>query len=902
MAAKLVEAKPLASGPANPQWPAPEGESDPIGIELVRGVHGPADDGWTVVVDGLHVGLNATGYTFVQLPPPVAVDKQVTRETVVRPVVVAMRLEDEARRPDRVQLILEQVCTSDERANYGQEDEVIEMARMDIAGYRPCDPFAPAASMPYPFRAPAQSAVSIISYKHIEKWEKDLELASVHNAGVRARYAAKTAAHQARKKYNEQVEADWSVKEKGWSARKTLWNNSPAAIRGAPPPRPTKSGTWKLGKSGPVMGAERGLAEKPTDKESSYIIGGGNTSAPRAMVDLFEDLTKACETTRSSATNSKLELLTEDGTKVLNKGASLRVHLDAMRALLYDQDKSTAKVFLEALLGSAPLPMTRVLALSPAPTTEDEKETNFARKNYTVTCRDDTQAQAQRKASDEARKEIKQKLAAAQQKLAAAVTEAEKVAPQLEVGSLEALLEAGEDRYKVLRREKPSNAQDEREALTKLVENDYKKIEQQRGSGTPSDASYEFLYERLQLEALARTSVRMRLRIEVTNTAGVEPVNVQFDAPEIEGLVAHAIYAGLYQDVYDLDQKGRAFVDCMFEMYAERSTSSKLKDAASSAARAVSDVASKIVPIANPNKSNSWWVTRWLNLKKLVYGPAFHFDPCELEIMVIEQMVQARMLLPQWPQPNPDSSPTIGTGDVAAAGPPPVATPIAQGTSSDEVRIDIPGLHPYRRTVPISDEDDALLTILPALDDEIVDEVLALRLPDVSGERAARIAERAYQKGLQTMLEESNNQGSAWLDEDDAYASAVAKSNLVTDARLVRYDPGTNILHRVMAQVVRPTYRVSITFQAMADISPPDEYYTTPRKNKWLTGLIGASIFLAIYAGFAYATYAGILYVLSYIRDIGFAAQEVGMMGRLAMGMADMFNRAAEAKDWFSAF
>ena len=44
--------QPIDHAPGIP-WPQPSSDNDPISIELVRGLDGPDDDAWTVVVDGL---------------------------------------------------------------------------------------------------------------------------------------------------------------------------------------------------------------------------------------------------------------------------------------------------------------------------------------------------------------------------------------------------------------------------------------------------------------------------------------------------------------------------------------------------------------------------------------------------------------------------------------------------------------------------------------------------------------------------------------------------------------------------------------------------------------------------------------------------------------------------------
>ena len=491
--AERLNSKPLATGPVQPEWVPPEQPGEPIGIELVKGAHGPTDDSWSVLVDGLHA-TNARDTENVmkcQLPPPVPADESVTVDTVVRPVVIAVRLNDEARRPAKVQLVVQQVCTSDERALYGGDDEVVEISRIDIETYRPCDASVPSVTAPYPFRAPAQSAVGIVSYKHVEKWDDDLKLANAHNVGVEARYVSKSATYKARELYNQSVKASNLQKDASYSAQ--------AFAPGRMPGRPTFGKLWKLPQKAPTLGAQRSIGERPTDTEAHYVIAGRRESAPRVMADLFKDLTNVCEDSREDDLESDdAYLLASDGTRLNNKGRSLRHHIDAMRAMLYDKDKYIAKIFLEALLGSNPLPMTRMLANYPAPDGEDPAESAFARRKWTVAC----------------------------------------------AGKGTTTPDDKLQTYTVERATAPAGTSEDLANLQEVINQDYKKLEEQRtsGKGEPVDASYEFMYERLSLEARARSSIRMRLRIEVTEMDGTKPFVV-----EIENLSCRASH-GVFRD------------------------------------------------------------------------------------------------------------------------------------------------------------------------------------------------------------------------------------------------------------------------------------------------------------------------------------------------------------------
>ena len=79
---------------------------DPIGIELVRGLHGPNDDTWSVVVDGV---LQKEGFSSFRRDPensrkficklPPGVENEIDNTTYTRPLSIAIRLENEAIMP-----------------------------------------------------------------------------------------------------------------------------------------------------------------------------------------------------------------------------------------------------------------------------------------------------------------------------------------------------------------------------------------------------------------------------------------------------------------------------------------------------------------------------------------------------------------------------------------------------------------------------------------------------------------------------------------------------------------------------------------------------------------------------------------------------------------------------------
>tara|TARA_Y100000389_G_scaffold137919_1_gene135575 strand:- start:3696 stop:8210 length:4515 start_codon:yes stop_codon:yes gene_type:complete len=155
-------------------WAIPGYPTAPIAIELVRVAE---DNEWRVLIDGQLcreplTDPNAGGVRTCGLPPPLPRDQPLRTDSEVRPVLVTCRLEEEALAPERVQLIVTQVVNSDERKEQGfnAQDEDHELKRVDVEPYSTQMPQAKAVVLPYPFAAPAQSAVAIVSHREGELW------------------------------------------------------------------------------------------------------------------------------------------------------------------------------------------------------------------------------------------------------------------------------------------------------------------------------------------------------------------------------------------------------------------------------------------------------------------------------------------------------------------------------------------------------------------------------------------------------------------------------------------------------------------------------------------------------------------------------------------------------------
>ena len=188
---------------AQSKWDVPAPECNPIPLELVRGGSGPGEgvDEWYLLVDGVRVSpmkLNSLlddSEEIYRLPSPFKDDtERIGDADTVRPLAFAVRIEAEAAMPAEVTLVVEEVVKSSERLhplpdaantrwkdaisetvyneNHGTE-QVKEVKRVDMKPYTPEDLTAPVYSMPYPFRAHAQSSFAILNTR-LQENEKSM--------------------------------------------------------------------------------------------------------------------------------------------------------------------------------------------------------------------------------------------------------------------------------------------------------------------------------------------------------------------------------------------------------------------------------------------------------------------------------------------------------------------------------------------------------------------------------------------------------------------------------------------------------------------------------------------------------------------------------------------------------
>ena len=331
----------------NEPWPRGDTPNDgsPIGIEIVRGGHGVAGNQWVLVIDGVRCDADLKqgdigSITQCELPLPFSDSVALTKDTKVRPLVVSARVEQEGLLPSKVEVVVQQVVSSTDRiVGMLEDDEVIEVERVRVAPYSPRDPETRVVTLPYPFAAPAQSALAVASYREVEKWREHVSAVDESNRKQRAVYASHVNIYKLKKaEYNGKVFPGKHPRE--------------------PEPR----------LSDPEV--------KNGDRH--FVIGGGKDSAPKALTGIFKELVKVCERTASNSEdfdeadrlyrNRASALNPTDAVDTVNYIASflpasleqklhLSTHLHAMRSLLLLGGDKKAAMLFDALLTSACTPV-----------------------------------------------------------------------------------------------------------------------------------------------------------------------------------------------------------------------------------------------------------------------------------------------------------------------------------------------------------------------------------------------------------------------------------------------------------------------------------------------------------------------------------------------------------------
>lgn len=498
-------------------WPVEtKRDGEPIGVQLVRGAAGVADNRWTLVVDGVQCPYApievdestpeaerpVDGVPTCILPPPFSTSYKLTEDTKVRPLALSVRCEEEALAPAKVEVIVEQIIFSGERVTgvSGTPDrggaataseavcrgedpdealrnselcEITVLSRVELPMHRPRDSVAPSATMPYPVAAPSQSAIAVASYREVEKWKEREANIKRHNQEAQAEYKKQQDKYEERYKKHRAKVSQPAADGVGVLDR-DIWTERPPA-----PP-----------------------TVKRNDKEVSeptriFVIGGREDSAALAWSHVMKELLNVCCLTASSP---KTDGLTDAEKWYRNEGASLYTHLQVMRKVLGQNGSTTALAVFEALLSGDTSPMA-VAEIAQKYTVDDEGAVSSA-------IWDDSEAGRR--------------------------TRLQKWARGVVGGG--------------------------------------------RGVANLANSS-QFVWEYMPFEMRLNTHTRTRVVFEITEYAGGPPKRIALEPLRYDGYAAHAAYAELPKDVRLAQEATDRFRDCLLGLYNGRGVVGRGRDA-----------------------------------------------------------------------------------------------------------------------------------------------------------------------------------------------------------------------------------------------------------------------------------------------------------------------------------
>lgn len=805
--------------PASPRsYDSATDSDDAIAIEIVRGAKGPHDNTWSVVVDGLRYPVPARAqnapnapFTF-KLPGGVA-HEELTPTTRVRPVLVAVRLEAEARVPMRVEVAIDQVLATSELAvqrRPGADEYPVQLGAPHIlAPYRVGDIAAASLLLPYPFWAPAQSALGILSFEPVLRYQEQKAYAIFYNAFVTRQNFVNAQSYSLEGQIHEIVKT-MSERDREWTnaARKALRDLAPAFgvnLQGMDSSAETKKlkdlRKDYLGLGTPqrpaVLQSKFAPQEPQKGTTDTIVIGGGKVSAARELADMFRQLSVACE-----------KRVSEAEADTSGKKLPLRQHLQRIRIALDLQGDHKLRALFDALFTTEPYPPTKDFL--------ERKRVEGDRywaKQYTV----DVDKEASLYGNDSGSYEyevtdwgdftVANVFAHHESQSSLANVHVPAQSPVATPSTIGAPASPGEgSRHEVTFNPlKPVETMDtaERDNLEKSIGSDASKrmtneLKRVRDKGKEQ---YMFTYERLAIEARSKTTMRAQIRVSVYDYDGSVQEFV-FDSEREDGIIAHAVYEQLPLDIAALDYYARDFVDCMFRAHRQASNKffsaldfvedyvrpwifSKYSRGENKANRALQLQEKDMIGIykfavgwvAAPGKTSA-------DGKTSTERSPFPFDEKRLEDRVAELRLMIREILPPWPPPNRVS--------------PHERRPVASDLSTASA---------------------AAYDTAPA-----VTAVLGLDAPTV---KLNTLFSPEQVKKYNLTDEAAEAEKMALFDNDlkeriKSYRSAKTDTSIVVFTKEALDDRATRVLERRLPLVVKPD-TMGILFQMLANMDPPTE-------------------------------------------------------------------------------
>lgn len=796
-----------APDPTSPRSSNATSASDEaIGIEIVRGANGPADNTWAVVVDGLRVVVNTSTSTLqpakIILPRGVALE-ELTPQTRVRPVLVAVRLEAEALAPERVEVAVDQVLRTSELAAQegppgGDQPPLQTGAVHTLVPYRVGDATAPSLILPYPFWAPAQSAVGILSLKPVNRYEELQKATAAYNLWINNLNFVDNLA------YNREAELYEIALSSGSfganikaivAAAAVAAGIKPSSVSGEEAEEDAdaaESERREITRGGapkkPLVRPPRFPPEPPAENTAdSTAIGGGDKSAARELADMFASLSRACIAHAEEAAKNSTTL-------------TLRQHLQRMRVSLSLQYDSKLLAFFDALFTTDPYPPTRAFLER-----EAVRGNSSFRPRYNVSTglnmlgrTPDTQGAADAGYEspdaldiDKAAVDFEEGVpfgahhhhlkdigAAASQSTCLDASSRREVefVPPLQLNTI--------------------SKEGRQELQEKIGISVAAQTKNEFGRTTSYKPDYMFTYERLPLQTRRKTLIRAQIRVTVIDYDGSRHEFV-FESQEEDGIVAHAVYEQLPMDIAALDYYASEFVDCMFRTHAclphgftgalafidDKIRPYILRKYARKKKARLGDFQisnfGDLLPYLGSSLIDAADTASGRGTASKDSGSPFKFDAKRMEERVLELRVMIREILPVWPPPPPPTASRRPEKDDLAIGPAPEADVAAPAAAEPTpVPLPLPRYTDRQREAYGFDSDS-----------------------DIEASVNKRLAQRLVKAFSSPRIEDTH----------------IIK---FTDRALANFS--TNVLVRRMPQIVKPTAK-SVLFQMLTVMEPPLE-------------------------------------------------------------------------------
>lgn len=652
-----------------------EHKTNPIGIEIVRGARGVHDGEWTVLVDGMRCRTSEINGRIRCILPPGVAKEELTRDTKVRPLAVAVRLEEDALAPMSAQVSIHQVLSSSERLSQDKDalEELPDGPPIPLTPYRVGDVSANAAQIMYPLWSPAQPVIGIMSLIPANRLQERRSWAVGYNAMAFAFNSAVNSYFFVQNSAWEQLKEDVTVSRSFQDMAKNigritnLYKTSDLnfdelkeirkeVLRSRP--KRTKNVTAK---------AEPADPKKPA---LTYVIGDTNESAVSQLAYMLNILADIVEEIYKSESKPSLREL------LLFVRIRLNYYGDAELAALFD-----------ALLSSDPHPIAKTFFGFSAVLGDNVPDLDKRKLLQTANFRQEYIVQKIETEEEKTPEEIREDDFDTMQRnldagaVGSSATETP-VFPQVAPTGVDADTARAARDFSVKENKFDQDlTPDDRKKLQTDLDDAFEK-ESARARSYESD--YMFTYDRLSMVNRKSTMVYSRVRVTIVDYDGSDKV-FEFEASETNGIVAHAVYSEYANEVYRLDAAGRRFVRSIFQVYTERGVVAQVDDKLAKLARFfqrwtfsayVTRAAMASFPFPASTKPASstapdQTLSRLFSLRKIAkYASAqvgntvksylgldgrMELDPLRLEERVAELRLMAREIIPVWPPvPEPE--------------------------------------------------------------------------------------------------------------------------------------------------------------------------------------------------------------------------------------------------------